>query len=102
MLKTAGIMHDKYRYSIDSITDKIRNTRNKSYILPEEYEEYKHYCNFYKFINSLYKEIKLQWKIYKDIRSEIIKQLEYGKYEILLRSVFCYDVKTLILSFMFK
>ena len=54
------------------------------------------------YIQSLHWEMKIKWKKYKQRRTEIIKQFEYGKYEILLRPVFCYGVKTLIFSFMFK
>ena len=84
------MMYEKYVYFLAQL-DKI---------IP--FDAFQEYFNTRMYIQSLHWEMKIKWKKYKQRRSEIIKQFEYGKYEILLRSVFCYDVKTLILSFMFK
>ena len=51
-------------------------------------------------INWMHYLIKGHWKNYKKRRSELINKFEYGKYEMLLRSLFCNDIKNLILSFL--
>ena len=82
------MMYEKYIYFLYDVTIK--------------YDSIQEYINNRMYIQSLHWEMKIKWKKYKQRRTEIIKQFEYGKYEILLRSVFCYDVKKIILSFMFK
>ena len=63
------------------------------------FDEFFHYYNDVILHHWL---IKSPWKNYKKRRTQLIKKFEYGKYEILLRSKFCFDIKNLILSFMFK
>ena len=85
------MMYEKYVYFLTQL--------DQSKIIT--LDAFQEYFNTRMYIQSLHWEMKIKWKKYKQRRTEIIKQFEYGKYEILLRSVFCYDLKTLILSFMF-
>ena len=84
------MMYEKYVYFLAQL--------DKSKIIP--FEAFQEYFNTRMYIQSLHWEMKIKWKKYKQRRTEIIKQFEYGKYEILLRSVFCFDVKKIILSFL--
>ena len=93
------MMYEKYVYvlsRLDEDVDKILAIADKSV----ELDAIQEYFNNRMYIQSLHWEMKIKWKKYKQRRTEIIKQFEYGKYEILLRSVFCYDVKKIILSFL--
>ena len=85
------LMYEKYVYFLTQLDE-------SKIITLDAFQEY---FNTRMYIQSLHWEMKIKWKKYKQRRSEIIKQFEYGKYEFLLRSVFCYDVKKIILSFLF-
>ena len=93
------MMYEKYVYflsRLDEDVDTILAIEDKSV----ELDAFQEYFNTRMYIQSLHWEMKIKWKKYKQRRTEIIKQFEYGKYVILLRSVFCYDVKKIILSFL--
>ena len=106
------ILCEKYEYflsNFDENTNKtfaIEDDNQEFYEIRECYKNQRYFrvlkLEIQRCINSLHWKMKIKWKNYKQRRTEIIKQFEYGKYEILLRSVFCYDVKKIILSFVFK
>ena len=68
----------------------------------KEHLDYDKFFNTYNHVITWHWCIKPRWRDYKKRRAYLIKKFEYGKYNILLSSKFCYDVKILILSYIMK
>ena len=55
----------------------------------------------YNWVISHHWNIKQYWKNYRKSRSRIIKKFNYEKFMILLRPRFCYNICTVVVSFIF-
>ena len=92
-------LYAKYRYFLYLLSNE-----RLFYFLNEDKEhlDYDKFFDTYNHVISWHWCIKPRWRDYKKKRAYLIKKFEYGKYELLLRSKFCYDIKTMILSYIMK
>ena len=91
-------LYNKYRVFLHVLSDERLQLFQKS----ENSLDYEAFFEYYNDVINWHWKIKPVYKNYKNRRSQIIKKFEYKKYEILLRPIFCTDIKNLILSFIFK
>ena len=95
MLQDTLEVYQKYRVYL-SILD---NGRHPLFYIDENTLNYEAFFDAYQWGVYLHHEIKPVWRKYKTRRNQIIKKFERGKYMILLRSYFCYDLVNLIIEF---
>ena len=89
-------LYSKYSYFLLLFSDQ----RNELFLRSENDLDFDKFFEAYNWVISYHVEIKTYWRNYNKTRSRLIKQFNYGKYMILLRSHhFCYDICTVILSF---
>ena len=97
MLLDTHNLYTKYRYFMYVLS----NERLSFFIKNENELDYDKFFMYFADIEWNLLVIKDPWKNFRRKRSKLIKKFEYKKYEILLRSKFCYDIKILILTFIF-
>ena len=88
-------LYSKYIYFLKLVSDE----RLTLFLKNEQEIDFESFFDYYNYSICLHWNIKPKWKEYRKRRNQIIKKFEYGKYEILLRSEFCCDIKNIILSY---
>ena len=85
-------IYAKYRYFLFLLSNEKLHLFHKN----EHELDYEAFFDLFNYGVWKHWDIKPLWKNYKKRRAQIIKKFEYGKYEILLRPHFCYDVRKII------
>ena len=97
MLEETLQIYSKYNMFISTLSDDdyINFRNNKHEIDINEFFSYLSYIDIMRF------KIIRPLRNYRNTRSRILKKFENKKYEITIRSYFCYDIKNLILTFIY-
>ena len=95
MLPETFLIHKKYSYNLYVLSDErlIFFRKNGDEIDVDTF------FNYYNWILYKFCELKPIYKNFKSARSRMIKKFNYGKYHLLLKLIFCYDIRTFIISF---
>ena len=88
----------KYRWFLHLLS----NERLFYFVKNKEELDYDKFFDSYNYVIMMHWKIKPYWRDFRKRRAYLLKKFEYGKYELLLRSKFCYDIKTLILAYIMK
>ena len=89
------ILYSKYLYFLYEMSN---NMHELFYDVDTFTTDFNKFFDTRMYILNEHSTIKYPYHNFIKTRSEIIKKIQYGKYEILLRS-FCYDIKNMILQF---
>ena len=88
-------LYSKYSYFLLLLSDQ----RNQLFLRSENDLDFNKFFDTYNWVISYHWKIKPHWNNFNKTRSRLIKQFNYGKYMILLRSHFCCDICTVIIGF---
>ena len=91
-------LYYKYRYFLRVLS----NERLRLFLKNENDIDFDSFFDNYNHVIYMHYNLKPILKNCRRNRARAFQKFEYGKYEILLRSVFCPDIKNLILSFIIK
>ena len=97
MLPETLQIYSKYSYFLHVLSNERLMLFNKN----KHELDYDNFFQHYNWIIWLHWESKPIYRNFKARRYQIIKQFNYEKYMILLKPHFCYDVRTIILGFLF-
>ena len=95
MKKDTLKIYFKYEYFLLLLSDE----RHYIFETSENDLDFNKFFDAYNWVISYHWKIKPHWNNFNKTRSRLIKQFNYGKYMILLRSHFCYDICTVIIGF---
>ncbi len=89
------ILYNKYQYFLFLLS----NERNELFLRSQNDLDYEWFFDSYDWVVVLHRKIKPLYMNFKTRRLQMMNKFEHGKYMILLRPNFCYDIRKLIVSF---
>ena len=95
MLSETFTVYSKYSYNLFILS----NERLIFFRKNGDELNYEQFFDYYEWIIYKHSQLKHIYRNFKSTRSRMIKKFNCGKYHLLLKLFFCYDIRTIIISF---
>ena len=95
MLSETFTVYSKYSYNLFILS----NERLIFFRKNGDYLDYDQFFDYYNWVIYKHSQLRPFYKNFKSTRSRMINKFNYGKYHLLLKLIFCYDIRTIIISF---